>query len=108
MENSKIVATHIFSAKMSEKHIEQMAGGIKITPRNLAFIKTDRNKNNFDDKNVDETIKTILTFYYFNSFIETTEQKLENNNLYTKEKFKEDVDDIFQKKTKFNFNCKYY
>ena len=51
-------------------------------------------------------IKTILTFYYFNSFI--AEQKLENNNLYTKEKFKEDVDDIFQKKTKFNFNCKYY
>ena len=50
MENSKIVATHIFSAKMSEKHIEQMAGGIKITPRNLALIKTDRNKNNFDDK----------------------------------------------------------
>ena len=41
-------------------------------------------------------IKTILTFYYFNSFI--AEQKLENNNLYTKEKFKEDVYDIFQKK----------
>ena len=87
---------------MNENHIEQIVGGIKITLRNLPFIKTDRNKNNFDDKNVDGSINWIklfiLTFYYFNSFIETTEQKLENNNLYTKEKFKEDVDDIFQKK----------
>ena len=65
MENSKIVATHIFSAKMSEKHIEQMAGGIKITPRNLAFIKTDRNKNNFDDKNVDETDKNYINILLF-------------------------------------------
>ena len=43
-------------------------------------------------------IKSILTFYYFNSFIEPIKKKLENNNLYTKEKFKEDVYDIFQKK----------
>ena len=58
---------------MSEKHIEEIAGGIKIKPRNLPFIKTDRNKNNFDDKNVDESINWIklfiLTFYYFNSLL---------------------------------------
>ncbi len=73
MENSKIVATHIFSAKMSENHIEQIVRGIKITLRNLPFITTDRNKNNFDDKNVDESINWIklfiLTFYYFNSLL---------------------------------------
>ena len=50
---------------MSEKHIEQMAGGIKITPRNLALIKTDRNKNNFDDKNVDETDKNYINILLF-------------------------------------------
>ena len=54
---------------MSENHIEQIVRGIKITLRNLPFITTDRNKNNFDDKNVDESINWIklfiLTFYYF-------------------------------------------
>ena len=58
---------------MSENHIEQIIRGIKITLRNLPFITTDRNKNNFDDKNVDESINWIklfiLTFYYFNSLL---------------------------------------
>ena len=58
---------------MSENHIEQLVRGIKITLRNLPFITTDRNKNNFDDKNVDESINWIklfiLTFYYFNSLL---------------------------------------
>ena len=58
---------------MSENHIEQIVRGIKITLRNLPFITTDRNKNNFDDKNVDESINWIklfiLTFYYFNSLL---------------------------------------
>ena len=100
--SSKIAATHIFSAKMSENHIEQMAGGIKFSPRNLVFVTTDRNKNTFNDTNVNETInwiKSILTFYYFNSFIDPTEmQKKENNNLISKNKFKEDVYNIFKKK----------
>jgi len=76
--SSKIAATHIFSAKMSENHIEQMAGGIKFSPRNLVFVTTDRNKNTFNDTNVNETInwiKSILTFYYFNSFIDPTEMQ---------------------------------
>jgi hypothetical protein len=46
--SSKLAACHIFSAKMSENHLEQMAGGIKITPRNLVFLTTDQNKNTFD------------------------------------------------------------
>ena len=45
---------------MSENHIEQIVRGIKITLRNLPFITTDRNKNNFDDKNVDETDKNYI------------------------------------------------
>ena len=60
--SSNIAATHIFSAKMSENHIEQMAGGIKITPRNLSFITTDRNKNKFNDSDVDETINWIKIY----------------------------------------------
>ena len=100
--SSKIAAIHIFSSKISEKYIEQMAGGIKITPRNLAFITTDRNKNKFDDTNVEQTIKwlkSMLTFYYFNSLIDPTEAQIkENNSLYTKNKFKEDIYNVFQKK----------
>ena len=61
----KIAATHIFSAKMSENHIEQIVRGIKITLRNLPFITTDRNKNNFDDKNVDETDKNYINILLF-------------------------------------------
>ena len=63
----------MLAAKISENHLEQMAGGIKITPRNLAFITTDQNKKNFDDTDKNETmrwIKSVLTFYYFNSFID--------------------------------------
>ncbi len=50
---------------MSEKHIEEMAGGIKITPKNLPFITNDRKKNNFDDKNVDETDKIYINILLF-------------------------------------------
>ena len=32
------------AAKISENHLEQMAGGIKITPRNLTFITTNQKK----------------------------------------------------------------
>ncbi len=42
----------MIASKISENHLEQMAGGIKITPRNLAFITTDQNKNMF--KKLDE------------------------------------------------------
>ena len=51
-----------------------MAGGIKITPRNLSFIIADKNKSEFKDNKVDETlrwIKFILMLYYFNSFIDS-------------------------------------
>ncbi len=44
-----------------------MAGGIKITPRNLSFILTDKNKTKFSDNKTDETLKWIkstLIFYY--------------------------------------------
>ena len=63
--SSKLAASHMFSAKMSENHLEQMAGGIKITPRNLAFLITDQNKNTFDETNVDSTVnwlQSVLTF----------------------------------------------
>ena len=100
--SSKLAACHIFSAKMSENHLEQMAGGIKITPRNLAFLTTDQNKNPFDATDKDETvnwIKSVLTFYYFNSFIDLPPDKVKGNrDIYTKNKFKEDVYKEFQKK----------
>jgi energy-coupling factor transporter ATP-binding protein EcfA2 len=76
--SSKLAASHITATLLSEKHLEQMAGGIKITPRNLIFLITDRNKNNFDDSNLDETlrwIKSSLAFYYFNSFIDAQKEK---------------------------------
>ena len=71
--SSKLVASHITLTKVSENHLELMTGGIKITPRNLIFLIINRNKNHFDDSNLDETIRWIkssLTFYYFNSFID--------------------------------------
>jgi hypothetical protein len=79
----------MLSAKISENHLDQMAGGIKITPRNLAFLTTDRNKNDFDDNDVKETvnwIKSVLTFYYFNSFIDNSNDK-NKDDVYTKDKF---------------------
>ena len=57
--------SYLLPTKMSEKHIEEIAGGIKIKPRNLPFIKSDRNKNNFDDKNVDETDKNYINILLF-------------------------------------------
>ena len=100
--SSKLAASHIFSVKISESHLEQMAGGIKITPRNLAFIITDKNNNEFDDSDIDETVKWIkssLTFYYFNSFIDLNDtKKNENSDIYTKNQFKKDIYNIFNKK----------
>ena len=99
--SSKLAASHMFSAKMSENHLEQMAGGIKITPRNLAFLITDQNKNKFDETNVDSTVnwlQSVLTFYYFNSFIDLPlDKEKDNTNIYTKSKFKEDVYNTFKK-----------
>ena len=66
--STKLAASYMISSKISENHLEQMAGGIKITPRNLSFITTDQNKNNFDDTNIDDTmhwIRSVLNFYYF-------------------------------------------
>ena len=34
----------MITSKISENHLEQMADGIKITPRNFAFITTDQKK----------------------------------------------------------------
>ena len=72
------------ATKVSKNHLEQMAGGIKITPRNLIFLITDKNKNDFDDSNLDETlrwIKSSLTFYYFNSFIDAQKDIKEESNI---------------------------
>ena len=116
--SSKLAASHITATLLSEKHLEQMAGGIKITPRNLIFLITDRNRNNFDDSNLDETlrwIKSSLAFYYFNSFIdvqkekkkeinsfidEQREKKEEANEVYTKDEFKNEIYNSFKKKPK--------
>ena len=72
-----------------------MAGGIKITPRNLSFIITDKNKTKFSDNKTDETLKWIkstLIFYYFNSFINPHINDTKNKNeLYTKKNFEEDI-----------------
>ena len=100
--SSKLAACHIFSAKMSENHLEQMAGGIKITPRNLVFLTTDQNKSTSDFADKDETvnwIKSVLTFYYFNSFIDLPSDKTKDNrDTYTKENFMNGVYKEFQKK----------
>ena len=56
-----------------------MVCGIKFTPRNLAFLTTDRNKNKFNDNDEEETvkwIKSVLTFYYFNSFNDKDKNKI--------------------------------
>ena len=101
--SSKLAASHMLAAKISENHLDQMAGGIKITPRNLAFMTTDRNKNTFDDNNATETvnwIKSILTFYYFNSFIDANNKNKELNDIYTKEDFKNDIYKEFKKEQK--------
>jgi hypothetical protein len=52
----------MIAAKISENHLDQMARGIKITPRNLAFMTTDRNKTVFADIDIDEAIKWIKSF----------------------------------------------
>jgi len=57
--SSKLASSHMLATRISENHLEQMAGGIKITPRNLAFMTTDRNKCKFDDNKVDETVNWI-------------------------------------------------
>ena len=102
--SSKLAASHMLASKISENHLEQMAGGIKITPRNLAFLTTDRNKNDFDDNKVDETvnwIKSVLTFYYFNSFIDDINEKNKNaSDFYKKEQFKKDIYEEFRKNQK--------
>ena len=109
--SSKLAASHMTATKISENHLEQMAGGIKITPRNLIFLTIDRNKNDFDNNNLDETmrwIKSSLTFYYFNSFNDINkENKEESNEIYTKVEFKNEIYNSFKKKTK-KFNNYYF
>ena len=45
----KLASMHIKAAQISENHLDQMAGGIKITPRNLSFIIADKYFNSFID-----------------------------------------------------------
>ena len=101
--STKLAASHMMASKIIENHLEQMAGGIKITPRNLAFITTDQNKNNFDDTNIDDTmywIRSFLNFYYFNSFIDIPDNKKnEKIDDYSKSKFKSEIYKAFK-------NCK--
>ena len=100
--STKLAASHMIASKISENHLEQMAGGIKITPRNLAFITTDQNKNkkSFDDTNIDDTmywIKSALTFYYFNSFIDIPDdKKKEKIDVYSKSRFKSEICNAFK------------
>ena len=98
--SSKLAASHMSAAKISENHLDQMAGGIKITPRNLAFITTDQNKNEFNDTDINETIhwiKSVLTFYYFNSFIEIQNEKnQQKSDYYSKDKFKNEICNAFK------------
>ena len=102
--SSKLASAHIKATKMSENHLEQMAGGIKITPRNLKFLITDKNKNSFDDNDIEQTakwIKTSFTLYYINSFMDIQkEKKDENDEIYTKDQFKNDIYNSFKKKPK--------
>ena len=101
---SKIAASHMNATKLSEGHLSQMAGGIKITPRNLIFLITDRKKNRFDDTNLDETVKWLkssLTFYYFNSFFDSPgDKKTENDDIFTKEEFVNEIYNSFKKQKK--------
>ena len=100
--STKLAASHMIASKISENHLEQMAGGIKITPRNLAFITTDQKKNqkSFDDTNIDETmywIKSALTFYYFNSFIDIPDdKKIDKIDNYNKSRFKSEICNAFK------------
>jgi len=108
--SAKLAASHMTSTKISENHLEQMAGGIKITPRNLIFLIRDMNKNDFDNRNLDETMRWIksssLTFYYFNCFIDDQrEKKEENTGVYTKDDFKNEMTNSFKKDAK---NLKIY
>jgi len=101
MLSSKLAASHMTATKVSENHLEQMAGGIQITTRNLNFLITDRNKNDFDDSNLDEImrwIKSSLNFYYFNSFIDAQKNKKEESKkAYTKVDFKNEIYNSFKK-----------
>ena len=46
-------------------------------------------------------IKSTLTFYYFNSFIDIPKEKIkENTEIYTKAKFKDDIYKAFKKDPK--------
>ena len=68
----------MLTTNLSENHLEQMARGIKIIPRNLSFLITDMNKNLFNVNNKKEVklnkivkwIKSVLNLYYSNSFID--------------------------------------
>jgi hypothetical protein len=90
-----LASSHMEAVKISENNLDQMAGGIKITPRNLAFLTTDRNKNKFKDNDVKQTIKwlkSVLTFYYFNSFIDLPQDKIKDKqNIFTKKTFEEKI-----------------
>jgi hypothetical protein len=73
------------ATKISENHLEKMLGGVKITPRNLIFLTIGRSNKNFDNSNLDETLrwrKSSLTFYYFNSFIDSQKEKREKTNSF--------------------------
>ena len=109
--SSKLAASHILSTKISENHLDQMVCGIKFTPRNLAFLTTDRNKNKFNDNDEKETvkwIKSVLTFYYFNSFKDKDKidknDKNDKNDINTKEKFKNVIYEEFKKEQKLILN----
>jgi hypothetical protein len=90
-----LASSHMEAVKISENNLDQMAGGIKITPRNLTFLTTDRNKNKFKDNDVKQTVKwlkSVLTFYYFNSFIDLPQDKIKDKqNIFTKKKFEEKI-----------------
>ena len=100
----------MLATNLSENHLEQMVGGIKITQRNLSFLITDMNKSLFNANNKKEVklnkivkwIKSVLNLYYCNSFIDDSNKtKGEQNDVYdvyTKDNFKNVIFKKFKEK----------
>ena len=97
--SQKLAACHKLGIIKSKEHLENMAGGVPFTSRNLPFIINDKNFSEMDEMDPNDVkvwIKSVLNLYYLNSYIDNENNENELNN-YTTEDFEDDMIKEFQK-----------